>query len=149
MPDYLPLVIPALLLINLWTILRFWQDKQRAITGDRRIAENDLLGLARIGGSPGAMLARHLFRHKTRKEPFSTILLAIVALQAGLLIAWLWWRSRATCANAYLARAPTCLRIALACFRRHQKRQVIRRGSRDIDRAVAVTIILATQAAAA
>jgi len=46
----------------------------------------DLLGLALIGGSPGALLARKLFRHKTRKEPFSTQLLAIIALQAGTVI---------------------------------------------------------------
>jgi len=77
---------PALLVVNVWTILRFWQDKQRAIAGERRIAEGDLLGLALIGGSPGALLARHLFRHKTRKEPFSTQLLVIIALQVGAVI---------------------------------------------------------------
>lgn len=70
-------------LVNAWTILRFWQDKQRAIAGDRRIPEGDLLGLALIGGSPGALLARRLFRHKTRKEPFSTHLFVIIALQIG------------------------------------------------------------------
>ena len=73
----------ALAVINLCTILRFWQDKQRAQAGERRIPENDLLALAVIGGSPGALLARRLFRHKTRKEPFSTQLLLIAALQAG------------------------------------------------------------------
>jgi len=83
MPSPLLLAFPALVLINLWTILRFWQDKQRAVAGERRIPESDLLGLALIGGSPGALLARKLFRHKTRKEPFSTQLLVIVALQAG------------------------------------------------------------------
>ena len=76
----------ALLLVNLWTMLRFWQDKCRAVAGERRIAESDLLGLALIGGSPGALLARRLFRHKTRKEPFSTYLLLILALQIGGLI---------------------------------------------------------------
>jgi uncharacterized membrane protein YsdA (DUF1294 family) len=76
----------ALVLLNLWTMLRFWQDKQRAKAGERRISEGDLLGLALIGGSPGALLARHLFRHKTRKEPFSTQLLFIVALQTGAVI---------------------------------------------------------------
>ena len=76
----------ALLTVNCWTILRFWQDKQRAIAGGRRVHEADLLGLALIGGSPGALLARRLFRHKTRKEPFSTQLLVIVALQAGAMI---------------------------------------------------------------
>ena len=77
------LAAAAFLLVNLWTVLRFRQDKQRALSGGRRIAESDLLGLSLIGGSPGALLARHLFRHKTRKEPFSTQLLVIVALQLG------------------------------------------------------------------
>ena len=76
----------ALLTVNCWTVLRFWQDKRRAIAGERRIPEADLLGLALIGGSPGALLARRWFRHKTRKEPFSTHLLVIVALQAGAAI---------------------------------------------------------------
>jgi uncharacterized membrane protein YsdA (DUF1294 family) len=78
--------IVALLALNAWTILRFWQDKQRAIAGDRRIPEADLLGLALIGGSPGALLARRWFRHKTRKQPFSTWLLLIAAGQAGALV---------------------------------------------------------------
>lgn len=82
----LPFAIPAILIVNLWTMLRFWQDKQRAIAGERRIPESDLLGLALIGGSPGALLARKLFRHKTRKEPFSTQLLGIVVLQMGAAI---------------------------------------------------------------
>jgi uncharacterized membrane protein YsdA (DUF1294 family) len=86
MSDLLPFAIPALILVNLWTVLRFWQDKRRALSGERRIPESDLLGLALIGGSPGALLARKLFRHKTRKEPFSTQLLVIVALQLGAMI---------------------------------------------------------------
>ena len=82
----LHLALPALVLVNAWTVLRFYQDKQRAVLGERRIPEADLLGLALIGGSPGALLARQLFRHKTRKQPFSTQLFLIVALQAGGLI---------------------------------------------------------------
>ena len=83
----LPQFAAALLvLVNLLTMLRFWQDKQRARAGDRRIPETDLLTLALFGGSPGALLARRLFRHKTRKQPFSTWLLLIVAVQAGALI---------------------------------------------------------------
>lgn len=86
MSELVPYASPALLLINAWTILRFWQDKQRAIAGQRRIPESDLLGLALIGGSPGAMLARHLFRHKIRKQPFSTQLMVIIVLQIGAII---------------------------------------------------------------
>ena len=80
------LAVPALIAVNFWTILRFWQDKQRAVTGERRIPEADLLGLALIGGSPGALLARKWFRHKTRKEPFSTQLFVIVVIQLGLIL---------------------------------------------------------------
>ena len=72
--------------VNLLTVLLFWWDKRRAIAGERRIREADLLGLAFFGGSPGALLARRLFRHKTRKQPFSTQLLLIVAIQLGALI---------------------------------------------------------------
>lgn len=89
MINLLVIAVAAFLMLNAWTILRFWQDKQRAIAGERRISEGDLLGLALIGGSPGALLARQLFRHKTRKEPFSTHLLLIVALQVGGIIGFL------------------------------------------------------------
>ena len=86
MADELYLGAAVLLTVNCWTVARFWQDKQRARSGERRIPEAKLLGLSLIGGSPGALLARRLFRHKTSKEPFSTQLLVIVALQAGALI---------------------------------------------------------------
>jgi uncharacterized membrane protein YsdA (DUF1294 family) len=71
------------LLLNALTVLLFGIDKARARAGGRRIAEGTLLRLALIGGTPGAFLARHLFRHKTRKQPFSTHLMLIAALQAG------------------------------------------------------------------
>lgn len=80
------LVAVGLVVVNLLTIVQFWDDKQRAIAGERRIAESDLLFLAAIGGSPAAFLARRWFRHKTRKEPFSTRLLVIAMVQAGVAI---------------------------------------------------------------
>ncbi len=77
-----------LMVINLWTMLSFWWDKRCAMAGERRIAERSLLTLALIGGSPGGFLARRMFRHKTRKEPFSTRLTLIACLQAGAVIGW-------------------------------------------------------------
>ena len=68
-------------------MLRFHQDKQRAVAGAHRIPEANLLGLALIGGTPGAFLARHLFRHKTRKQPFTTLLVLIAVIQVAALIA--------------------------------------------------------------
>jgi uncharacterized membrane protein YsdA (DUF1294 family) len=86
MPDILPILVTWLIGLNVWTVLRFWQDKSRARNGERRIPEADLLTLAVMGGTPGALLARRLFRHKTQKEPFSTMLLVIAVLQLGALI---------------------------------------------------------------
>ena len=76
-------IILGLGAVNVVTILCFRHDKLRAQTGGRRMAETDLLFLALIGGTPGAFLARHLFRHKTRKQPFSTYLMLIAAVQIG------------------------------------------------------------------
>lgn len=76
-------LVLALIAINLWTILRFRQDKRAAVTGASRVPERELLGLALIGGTPGAFWARHHFRHKTRKQPFSGLLLLIAAAQTG------------------------------------------------------------------
>jgi uncharacterized membrane protein YsdA (DUF1294 family) len=78
--------IPLLAVINLWTLIRFRDDKARARAGMRRVSEASLLALAAIGGSPAASFARHRFRHKTRKQPFSSYLLLIASLQAGGLI---------------------------------------------------------------
>lgn len=81
--------VSLLVLLNGWTIACFWRDKRYAIVGARRISEARLLTLALLGGSPGALLARRLFRHKTRKQPFSTLLMLIVIGQASLAIGWL------------------------------------------------------------
>ena len=78
-----PTMVTALLAINAWTMVAFWRDKRAACARARRTSEADLLFYALIGGSPGAFAARYLFRHKTRKEPFSTRLMVIAALQVG------------------------------------------------------------------
>ena len=85
----LPQVLLLAAALNGWTMLRFWQDKRRARAGDRRIPEADLLALAAFGGSPGALLARRLFRHKTRKEPFRTLLWLTPVWQGAAVGGWI------------------------------------------------------------
>ncbi|XOU69537.1 DUF1294 domain-containing protein [Sphingomonas sp. VDB2] len=63
-------------------------DKRRARLGLRRLSERTLLLWALAGGSAGALVGRRLFRHKTRKQPFSTLLWLIVAAQAMAAAAW-------------------------------------------------------------
>jgi uncharacterized membrane protein YsdA (DUF1294 family) len=84
------LILFAFGLINAWTMVLFWDDKRRARAGAWRISEASLLGMALIGGTPGAFLARAWFRHKTRKHPFSTVLFFIAAIQAGTAIGLLF-----------------------------------------------------------
>ena len=60
-----------------------------SIAGGRRISEGSLLLLALLGGTPGAFAARHMFRHKTRKQPFATILWLIALIQIGVLAGWI------------------------------------------------------------
>ena len=84
--SYWPAALAFVALINFWTMLSFWRDKQRAVARERRIPEADLLGPALIGGSPGALIARQMFRHKTRKQPFSFLLYLTAMVQAGALL---------------------------------------------------------------
>ena len=68
-------------LVNLWTFLLFGLDKIRARAGSGRVSEGALLIWAFFGGSVGAYAGRALFRHKTRKQPFSSHLHQIAILQ--------------------------------------------------------------------
>lgn len=97
------LVAVAIGAINLWTILLFRIDKDRANerrpagqTGrwaNSRIPESRLLWLAALGGTPGAYVARRAFRHKTRKQPFSSDLNKIATVQIIGLVALASWQA--------------------------------------------------------
>ena len=80
--------------VNSITFALFGLDKARAEAGVRRISEATLLRLAFVGGTIGAYAGRRLFRHKTRKQPFSSNLHAIALLQALALggAGWFWLR---------------------------------------------------------
>jgi uncharacterized membrane protein YsdA (DUF1294 family) len=76
----------ALLCVNLLAGWHFVHDKRQAISRGWRVSEAKLLCFALIGGSPTILLARRIVRHKTRKQPFSSILIGITGMQAlGLL----------------------------------------------------------------
>lgn len=81
----------ALFALNLFVFVAFGIDKLKAETGRWRIQESTLLLLALLGGTPGAYAGRALFRHKTRKQPFSGRLHAIAAVQLVALAAGSAW----------------------------------------------------------
>ncbi len=62
-------------------------DKEAAQVGARRTNEWTLITLGLIGGWPGALVARHRFRHKTKKVAFRVG----YWLSVGLNIAGLAW----------------------------------------------------------
>jgi uncharacterized membrane protein YsdA (DUF1294 family) len=79
--------LAAFLLVNLWTFMLFGLDKIRAEEGTWRVSEGTLLTWAFLGGTIGAYAGRAVFRHKTRKQPFSSHLhqAAILQLFASML----------------------------------------------------------------
>ena len=63
-------------------------DKSAAQSGAWRTRESTLHLLGLCGGWPGALMARHVFRHKTQKPSFIAAFWATVALNCGALV-WL------------------------------------------------------------
>ena len=74
-------VITALIAMNFCAFAAVGIDKIKAEGGHWRVQESTLLLLALLGGTPGAYAGRALFRHKTRKQPFSSNLHSIAVLQ--------------------------------------------------------------------
>ena len=75
--------------INAFAFVLFWWDKRASEAHRSRVPEKELLGLALLGGTLGALLGQQLFRHKTRKEPFRTYLRLAAALNVlvvGLIV---------------------------------------------------------------
>ncbi|WP_454716122.1 DUF1294 domain-containing protein [Caulobacter segnis] len=73
-----------LLVANVLTFAVFASDKRRAMAGDRRVPERNLLQLVAVGGTVGALAAQQILRHKTKKEPFRSLLWLIAVLQIAL-----------------------------------------------------------------
>ena len=64
------MLIYYILVVNVLTFIVYGMDKWKARRGRWRVPEATLLGLAALGGSVGAWLAMHLFRHKTQHKKF-------------------------------------------------------------------------------
>ena len=89
------ILIYYLLSVNLLTFLAYGIDKWKARHNgttrskrhlSRRIPEASLLLLAALGGSPAALLAMYLFRHKTLHKKFRYGVPAILIIQLTIII---------------------------------------------------------------
>ena len=78
--------------VNVATFVLYAYDKSAAARGGwTRVPERVLHGLALAGGTPAALLAQILLRHKTLKRPFRTWFVAICVVQLLALAAWAFW----------------------------------------------------------
>ena len=85
----LPLVLVAAYgVMSVIAVLVYAADKSAAQHGRWRTAESTLHALGLVGGWPGALVARHAFRHKTTKQPFRTVFWVTVVANC-LALAWL------------------------------------------------------------
>lgn len=74
-------LLAYLLSINIATMAFYGYDKLIAGSGWVRVPELVLHSLALAGGSPAALLAQRLLRHKSLKPAFRIVFWLIVALQ--------------------------------------------------------------------
>ena len=80
-----------LLAVNLLTFIAYGFDKWKARHGKWRIPEATVLLLAVLGGSPAALLAMRVFRHKTLHKKFRYGVPAILLVQIAL-VGWIFFR---------------------------------------------------------
>ena len=74
-----------LILINALAFHLMLADKRKAKRNAWRISEATLLWIAAFGGSIGALLGMHLFRHKTKHPRFYIGLPLILILQIAVI----------------------------------------------------------------
>lgn len=76
------------ILLTIFTFLCFGYDKGLARKNKWRIPERNLFILLLLGGTIGALLGMHAFRHKTNKTSFILMVYAILIVQLALLYVW-------------------------------------------------------------
>lgn len=77
-------VVFQLISINFVTFLAYYLDKRAAVRGQWRVPESNLHTLEFLGGWGGALLAQHIFSHKTKKKSYQTTFVMVVALELAV-----------------------------------------------------------------
>lgn len=74
--------------INIVAFVLYGMDKAKAKKHKWRIPEKTLLGIAFLGGGPGAFLGMKIFHHKTKHTLFR--ILVPVAIVLHIIIIFIW-----------------------------------------------------------
>lgn len=88
----LDLLLSWLIAITLITFLTYGYDKTAARSGQLRVPERILTGLAFIGGTAGALTGMRVFHHKTAKASFQLRFWIVVAVQVLLIALYVYVR---------------------------------------------------------
>lgn len=79
-------ILIYLLIMNAAGFLVMTADKLFAKTNAWRVPENNLLGMAAIGGSIGVWTAMYIVRHKTKHPKFVIGVPVILSVQIGFVL---------------------------------------------------------------
>lgn len=63
-----------IIIINILAFILMGWDKYCSIKNYWRISENNLIGIALLGGAPGSFLGMLIFHHKTKKNKFKILI---------------------------------------------------------------------------
>lgn len=88
---WLPAYLTA---VNGFTFVLYAIDKASARLGLWRTSERTLHAFAFLGGTPAALLAQLVLRHKTSKRSFQWAFWLLTGLQAALVAGYFWLRTR-------------------------------------------------------
>ena len=83
---YILIVVIYFVLVNLIAFIMYGVDKKKAIKHKWRIPEHDLILVALLGGSIGAILGMKVFRHKTKHPKFFIGVPAILIVQLIIIV---------------------------------------------------------------
>lgn len=82
------LILAAYAVLSGTAFLMYRADKSAAVQGRRRTPESTLHTIDLLGGWPGALIARRVYRHKTKAQPFVTVYWLTVLMNV---LALLWF----------------------------------------------------------
>ncbi len=72
-------------IINIISFVLYGIDKHRAIKDKWRIPEATLVGVAALGGGPGALLGMLVWHHKTKKWKFRILVPAFIIIWTAII----------------------------------------------------------------
>ena len=87
----LSFIVSYFVSINIVALCAYGFDKKTAGSSWVRVPEKLLHVLSLAGGSPAALLAQRVFRHKTIKTCFQVVYWLIVCVQLVLILMVSWW----------------------------------------------------------